>query len=134
MWPALCFRYSLNDGAPTQTAPPTAEVAVTEVARLIRLTLKNGEDDALRLDGEALRGPGMAAVRALPGFVKVVRTVCKSEWAYEVAIVFDSHSNFENFLASDALAALEATRGWGAFAEVAVDGNVYTGARVYDEL
>ena len=31
----------------------------------------------------------------LPGYVKTVRTVCKAEWAYEIAIVMDSLDNFK---------------------------------------
>jgi len=123
--------YSLNDGAPKQTGPPKSEVAVNQVARVVRLTVP-GEEAAVQIDG-ALRGPAMAAVRALPGFVKVVRTVCKSEWAYQVSIVFDSDEHFHGFLESEALVSLEKSQEWSSIDKLAV-GDVYVGARVYDEL
>ena len=37
----------------------------------------------------------------LPGFVRMTRTVCKSEWAYETEIVFDSYENFQGYMGSD---------------------------------
>ena len=42
------------------------------------------------------------SLKPMPGFVKMVRTVCKSEWAYEGAIVFDSLDNFKSYMGSEA--------------------------------
>ena len=38
---------------------------------------------------------------ALPGYQETQRTVCKSEWAYEVAVVFEGFDNFSAYMESD---------------------------------
>ena len=71
-------------------------------------------------------------LKPMPGFVKMVRTVCKSEWAYEGAIVFDSLDNFKSYMGSEAREKELMPK----LAEMSkfATGDVYTGNRVYDEL
>ena len=71
----------------------------------------------------------------LPGYVKSSRTVCKSEWAYEVDIVFKDLDSFKAYMDSD----FRANVATPAFAKVlalkpADAPEHYMGARVYDEL
>merc|ERR1719152_513534 len=40
-------------------------------------------------------------IQEIPGFVKMTRTVCKTEWAYEFALVFASLSDLEAYMESD---------------------------------
>merc|ERR1719498_1424804 len=73
-------------------------------------------------------------VQEIPGFVKMTRTVCKTEWAYEFAFIFASLSDLEAYMASDyrqntLLKKLEEMKMY----MVDLD-KLYTGNRVYDEF
>jgi hypothetical protein len=59
-----------------------------------------GEANAVELD-KLIATEVLPELRQMPGFVKAVRNVCKADWDYEVAYVFDSHDNFKNFMSSN---------------------------------
>ena len=71
-------------------------------------------------------------LKTVTGFVKTKRTVCKSEWAYEIEMIFDSYDSFVAYNGSDfrekTMLPLVAASTKVAGAEP------YTGVRVYDEL
>ena len=72
-------------------------------------------------------------LKAMPGYVKMVRQVCKSEWAYEAALVFDNIDNFKAYMGSEfrekeALPYLEKIS-----AHATDKAAIYSGNRVYDE-
>ena len=66
-----------------------------------------------------------------PGLVSCQRTVCKSEWAYELAMIFEAE-HFAGYMESpDRENVLQPQL--GKFVELAKDGEMYIGNRVYDE-
>mmetsp|Transcript_34697 Transcript_34697/g.79138 ORF Transcript_34697/g.79138 Transcript_34697/m.79138 type:complete len:88 (+) Transcript_34697:206-469(+) len=68
---------------------------------------------------------------SIPGYDKTVRTVCKSEWAYEVAIVMNDLDSFKAYMDSD----FRKNEVLPRLVEVqaAALGEVYFGTRVYDD-
>ena len=70
------------------------EIPIGSVARIVRFSVAD-EAAAMKADElVALAKTDLEAAK-LPGYVKTVRTVCKAEWAYEIAIVMDSLDNFK---------------------------------------
>lgn len=66
------------------------------------------------------------------GFMKIGRCVCKTEWSYEVTVVWRSFDDFKAYKESDFRKEVN-----GEFEEKAkahIVGDMYTGVRVYDEL
>jgi len=108
-----------------------SSISINQVARVGRVNVGN-EENALKAD--AFFKDAKKAYAALPGFVKMNRTVCKSEWAYEVEIVFDSLDNFKAHMDSD-IRAKELEKFGALLQDIGVKKeDVYAGARVYDEL
>ena len=110
----------------------STEVPINQVARVTRTHVGN-EANALEADG-ILNGL-LPELKKQPGFVKAKRTVCKSEWAYEVDIVFKDIDAFKAYMGSD----FRAGPATAAFDKVkalkpADAPEPYAGARVYDEL
>ena len=75
----------------------SSEIPIGMVARVMRMDVA-GEEEAMKAD--AIVKSMEPDLKAMPGYVKMVRQVCKSEWAYEGAIVFDSLDNFKNYMGS----------------------------------
>ena len=72
---------------------------------------------------------------ALPGYVKASRTVCKSEWAYEVDLVFKDLDSFKGYMESDFRTNVATPAFQKVVALKPADApEPYMGARVYDEL
>ena len=92
-----------------------------------------GEEDAIRADEFLVRGTEEMKSYDGPGFLKVTRQVCKTEWAYEVSVIFDNLDNFKAYMDSS----FREEKMNPLLAEVsklAVDGEVYQGARVHDDM
>lgn len=62
-----------------------------------------------------------------------MRTVCKSEWAYEVSFLFNNFENFKAYDDSDWRKENLTDPFVPKFTELAGD-SLYAGVRVYDEL
>ena len=86
------------------------------------------------MKADALVTDAKAKIEAagLPGYEKVVRTVCKAEWAYEAAVVFDSLDNFKGYMESD-FRTETMEPALADFGKLATS-ELYVGNRVYDEL
>eukprot|EP00750_Incisomonas_marina_P018469 INCI2965.1.p2 GENE.INCI2965.1~~INCI2965.1.p2 ORF type:complete len:602 (+),score=112.81 INCI2965.1:203-2008(+) len=123
-----------TDGAPVgKKARIEPTVPVKQVAHVVRLKI-SGESAAVELDG-LVRGPSFLGwLRTVPGFCSVTRQVCKSEWVYEVSVVFESASSFEAFKGGPSFDQLQASAAVTAMKKLAVGGQVYSGARVHDSL
>ena len=110
----------------------STEVPIDQVARVTRTHVGN-EANALEADG-ILNGL-LPELKKQPGFVKAKRTVCKSEWAYEVDLIFKDFDSFKAYMESDfrtgpATAAFDKVKAL----KPADAPEAYMGARVYDEL
>jgi hypothetical protein len=57
-------------------------------------TQVSGEDDAMKADVFVKQAVEQMKAAAVPGFVAFNRTVCKSEWAYELEMVFSVQDMF----------------------------------------
>eukprot|EP00567_Pseudictyota_dubia_P007079 CAMPEP_0197462592 /NCGR_PEP_ID=MMETSP1175-20131217/59509_1 /TAXON_ID=1003142 /ORGANISM="Triceratium dubium, Strain CCMP147" /LENGTH=142 /DNA_ID=CAMNT_0042998133 /DNA_START=11 /DNA_END=439 /DNA_ORIENTATION=+ len=105
-------------------------IPVTHVARIARTHVKN-EEEAEKLDAY-LRDVYIPTIKAQKGFVKTERTVCKAEWAYEVASVFEAE-HFKDFMESDARTELT-TSLEAVLKELNLSmSDLYLGNRVFDE-
>ena len=105
-------------------------VPVNQVARVMRMHVAD-EDAASKVD--AIVAELEPKMKGQKGFVKVTRAVCKSEWAYEAALVFDNIDNFKAYMGSEfrekeALPYLEKIS-----AHATDKAAIYSGNRVYDE-
>lgn len=110
----------------------STEIPITQVARILRLNVKN-EETAIKLDDIVRQD--VQNLKKLPGFVKVNRSVCKAEWAYEVAVVFDSLDNLKGYMESEARKANVKELG-ARFRALGLDQSNcswYVGNRVYDD-
>ena len=114
----------------------TLAIPVNSVARVFRMHVAD-EAAAEQADKIVAEARGVLEESKLQGYVKTVRTVCKAEYAYELAVVFDTHENFGAYMA-----ALERSAGVGALIPPLMDkatalatdmDAVYVGNRVYDE-
>ena len=111
-------------------------VEINSVARIVRMHVA-GESQAAKADKAVLAIKKALeeaqAAKEIQGFTKVVRTVCKTEWAYEGAIVFDSLDNFKAYMESD----FREKTMKPLLADVTKYSlepeTIYTGNRVYDE-
>jgi len=110
------------------------EVPIKNVARVYRGKVKD-EAGALALDGlvNELRAK-LAANRKdkTKGFVKIIRQVCKTEWSYELTVMWRSFDDFTAYKKSDFRKEVN-----GEFEEKAKEfivGAMYSGVRVYNEL
>merc|ERR1712110_382588 len=105
-----------------------AAIPINQVARIYKMNVGNeeGADKVEALLNETL--PKMANV---PGYVKTIRTTCKSEFEYEVMFVFDSLDSFKTHDSSENREK-ELMPGVAKLKELAV-GDIYAGVRVFDE-
>lgn len=69
-------------------------VPITHVARIVRMHVAS-ERQAAKADAVVVKMRAALEEAAPPGYAKMVRTVCKTEWAYETAIVFRSLDDFK---------------------------------------
>lgn len=104
---------------------------IRQVAAIYKMNVGD-EEKAVAMD--AYVRETSAALKAAPGYVKTVRSVCKTEWAYEAYFVFDSLDSFKAYKASPlqekiALAKAPAMSKMG----LSMD-DVYMGARVFDDV
>ena len=113
-----------------QTVKRSMTIPVNQVARVLRMTVA-GEEDAEKVD--SIVKELVPSLKEFEGFHSVTRDVCKTEWAYEVEVVFDGLENFKSFMESDKREELAATH-MEEITKFAVDGKVYSGNRVHDEL
>ena len=105
-----------------------AAIPVHNVARVARFHVKD-EEAAEAVDAELMLA--FEGVRTAPGFQKLTRTVCKSEWAYEISVVFDAE-HFGAYMESDLRKKELAPRLEKVLGEFSTS-EVYQGNRVYDE-
>ena len=105
-------------------------IPVNQVARVTRITVA-GEEEAERAD--KIVKDMLPQLQSFDGFNTVTRHVCKAEWAYEVAIVFDGFDNFKSFMESDKREESIA-KSMESIEKLAVDSNVYSGNRVHDNF
>jgi hypothetical protein len=107
----------------------TEEIPVASVARVMRMSV-SGEADAIKVDN--LTREMEKIIKPMPGFVTMTRTVCKTEWAYERAIVFNSLATFKGYMESEdrAKKVLPLLDEMSKYAT----GQVYVGNRVFDEF
>jgi len=125
--------------SPKKERPPRqlateGDIPITRVARVYRATVKD-EEGALKLD--ALVNDVQTKLLAnreekSKGFVKIVRMVCKSEWAFEVNIVWRSFDDFTAYKESEFRK--EVSGEFETKIKDIISGAFYTGVRVYDEL
>ena len=80
------------------SARPFSTIPVNQVASVLKLNVGN-EEVAMKLDAHMKKMEGM--MKASPGYVKGVRHVCKTEWAYELSFVWDSYDNFGKWRESE---------------------------------
>jgi antibiotic biosynthesis monooxygenase (ABM) superfamily enzyme len=113
-----------------QTARRSLSIPVNQVARVMRMTVA-GEPEAEKVD--KIVNEMLPDLKGFDGFNSVTRHVCKTEWAYEVAVVFDGLENFKSYMESDKREELIASH-MGEIEKFAVDGNVYSGNRVHDNF
>jgi len=110
-------------------------VPVKKVARVLRMQL-NGEE-AVAVQTDAILGTVVSSLNdpknGLLGYLKTNRTVCKSEWAYEVCIVFDGLVNFKGFMESDIHETTVVPK-LREMQELSKPNTFYTGVRVYDDI
>ena len=143
-WSKVCFASTSCSpdtmirrlGLPAFQRRGLCTVEINSVARIVRMHVA-GESQAAKADKAVLaikRALEEAqAAKEIQGFTKVVRTVCKTEWAYEGAIVFDSLDNFKAYMESD----FREKTMKPLLADVTKYSlepeTIYTGNRVYDE-
>merc|ERR1719164_307691 len=75
-----------------------AEIPIKQVASVSRWHVGN-EENAMKTD--ALVEELKAGLASKDGYLKTVRTVCKSEWAYELSVVFKDLDSFKTFAGAD---------------------------------
>lgn len=110
------------------------EIPIKRVARVYQMKV-GSEANALKMD-ELCNKAHAALVGArkdnAKGYLKCSRQVCKSEWAYEMSFVFDSHENFKAYdegkWREEVIMPIAAP-----MKDLAV-GEIYKGVRVYNEL
>eukprot|EP00747_Dinoflagellata_sp_TGD_P192903 gnl/TRDRNA2_/TRDRNA2_58417_c0_seq1.p1 gnl/TRDRNA2_/TRDRNA2_58417_c0~~gnl/TRDRNA2_/TRDRNA2_58417_c0_seq1.p1 ORF type:complete len:144 (-),score=37.14 gnl/TRDRNA2_/TRDRNA2_58417_c0_seq1:38-433(-) len=108
-------------------------IPIVHVARVIRFHVKD-EAAAIKAD-ELLRQADDKLKASKPqGFVKMTRTVCKGEWAYEATTIFEGLENFKayasgEFRTEEMLPILDEIKKLAKKPE-----DFYSGNRVYDEL
>lgn len=119
---------------PPRALATEGEIPIKRVARVYRATVKD-EEGALKLD--ALANEVQNKLREnrkekAKGFVKLVRMVCKTEWACEVNIIWRSFEDFAAYKESEFRK--EVSGEFEAKIKDIITGDFYTGVRVYDEL
>jgi len=111
-----------------------SEIPIGRVARVYRAKV-SGEENALKLDvflNDMHSKLSANKKDKTKGFIKLIRTVCKTEWAYEVTVVWRTFDDFKAYKESDFRKEVN-----GEFEEKAkplIVGDLYSGVRVYDEL
>ena len=107
-----------------------SSVPVTQVATHFKINVRD-EETAARFD-EFVRKEAIPVTSSTAGFQRCVRTVCKTEWAYEIFFVWDNSANYHAWKESkkreDLVAKLPSF-----LAENKLEG-LYAGVRVFDEL
>ena len=87
---AATARTALNANlAGVRRARTMSTIPVNNVARIVRMKVA-GEEDAIKADAIVKKVNQQMQTAGLAGFQKVKRTVCKSEWAYEVEVILPS--------------------------------------------
>ena len=108
----------------------STEIPINQVARVYRMHVE-GEADAMKAD--AIIKGSMPKIASVPGYVSFQRTVCKTEWAYEITAGFDSLDSFKAYEASD-LREKELLPKLAELKALAKGGELYGGVRVYDDF
>jgi antibiotic biosynthesis monooxygenase (ABM) superfamily enzyme len=73
----------------------STEIPINKVARVVRMHVG---DEANAIECDKVVQEAKSILTGVPGYVGLQRTVCKAEWAYEVAVIFDSLDNFKVLL------------------------------------
>ena len=105
-------------------------VPVTQVATHFKINVKD-EETAAKMDA-FVKEVALPVTTQTVGFQKVVRTVCKTEWAYELFFVWDNGSNYQAWKESKIREELVAKL--PGFMEANKLTDLYAGVRVFDEL
>jgi len=109
----------------------STEVKIGNVARVTRTHVG---DEANALKADAMLAELLPGLQELDGYVKTSRTVCKAEWAYEVAIVFKDLDSFKGYMGSDFREKTAVPQWEKMLALSAEPDKAYAGNRVYDDL
>lgn len=111
------------------------EIPIGQVARVYRAKVAD-EAAALKLDAlvNTIHAKFVKNKKEkTKGFVKMTRTVCKTEWAYEISVVWRTFADFEAYKGSEIRKEIS-----GEFEtkikEIITGGELYSGVRVHDEL
>ena len=107
-----------------------SSVPVTQVATHFKINVKD-EDTAAKMDA-FVKDVALPVTTKTEGFQKVVRTVCKTEWAYELFFVWDSGANYQMWKESKVREELVAKL--PVFMKENDLTDLYAGVRVFDEL
>lgn len=106
-----------------------SSIPINKVARVYRFHV-DGEETAAKMDDLVKRAN--EKLKTVNGYEKYVRTVCKSEWAYEFSLIFGSLDAFKaydggEFRQKELMPLLKES------ISMMKEDAPYSGVRVYDE-
>jgi hypothetical protein len=110
------------------------EIPIKRVARVYTVKVAD-EAGAIKMDAIANEAHKLLVdnkKEKSKGYMKFQRTVCKSEWAYEMSFVFDTFENFKAY--DDSEWRKEALLPLVVKIKEIMTGELYSGVRVFDEL
>jgi heme-degrading monooxygenase HmoA len=110
---------------------PTTALASNKLALIYRFET-DGEENALKIDGLVF-DEALPKLKTVKGFEKLTRTVCKTEWKYEMSLVFDNNENFQAYKESDFRKSEILPILGKAIKEKYMKEQPYSGDRLYDE-
>jgi len=116
--------------ATTRNVRNFSDIPINRVASVLKLNVGNLET-AIKMDTH------MKAVheqmKAHPGFNGTTRTVCKSEWAYELSFIFESLDSFKAWNESKLRETVHPSYQKGLDDCGIKEADVYSGVRVHDD-
>jgi len=118
----------------TEVKEEKEEIPIKRVARVYTMKVAD-EAGALKMDAlvnEIHKVLADSKKDKSKGYMKMQRTVCKSEWAYEASAVFDTFENFKAY--DDGEFRKEAVLQFIPKIKELITGELYSGVRVFDEL
>jgi len=118
----------------TEVKEEKEEIPIKRVARIYTMKVAD-EAGALKLDAISSEAHKILVDNKKDkskGYMKMQRTVCKSEWAYEMSFVFDTFENFKAY--DDSEWRKEALLPLVTKIKELITGELYAGVRVFGEL